>query len=678
MSNGPLSKGPLPKGLLRILTATLLLGAVTYVTCAQTSNRTVSDTSRVFNADPVVVTGQTSPTSASRSIHRVKVLDSTRIRGQQAVSLNNVLATEMNVRLAQDNILGTGMSLQGLGGQNVKILIDGIPVIGRVNGNIDLSQVLLSTAERIEIVEGPMSVRYGTDALGGVVNVVTKKSFSPAIRFNGESVGAYNVDAMLRTTLDAFTLTLDGGRNFFDGWSEDEDARKRSAQWKPREQYAAHAGVAWTDSVWTLQYDARFFHELILNRGEPRAPYGETAFDDRYITQRWTHAVSVGVNPFEGQHLDVIAAYSDYGRRKNSIVKNLVTLEEQLITEPGAQDTTSFTNAMLRATYGFGVARDAVPAAAVDATLGLDANLDNTHSGRIAGADASMQDVALFGELRYRPADWLTIQPALRAAWNSTYGAPITPSLNVLMRPASNWTLRASYARGFRAPSLRELHLYFVDINHDIVGNPDLLAERSNNLHASAQKTFSWESGVVGVEPSLFYNGVENLITLAQIDATKFTYVNVGEYTTAGIGLDVSLRMDALDARVGFLATGRSVASNPMSFGPEARASLQYTDEPLGLSWSAFYKFTGASPNIIASDDGTISEGRLAAYHMLDFSVGKRFLEDRLGITVGMKNVFNVRNVNSSGLSGGAHVSDGATSPVSYGRTVAVTIDLRK
>lgn len=660
------------KGLLLLFIATLLLGATTSVVCAQIRSN-ASDTARVYTSDPVVVTGQARPTAASASIHRVRVLDSTRLQAQQAVSLNNVLATEMNVRLAQDNILGTGMSLQGLGGQNVKILIDGVPVIGRVNGNIDLSQVLLNTAERIEIVEGPMSVQYGTDALGGVVNVVTKKTFAPAFRFYSESVGAYNVDAMVKGTYDNITLTLDGGRNFFDGWSADEAQRKRSAQWKPREQYAAHGSVAWTDSLWTLQYDARFFRELILNRGEPRAPYRETAFDDRYITARWTHSISMNVSPVPSQRLEVLAAYSDYGRRKNSVVKNLVTLQEQLVTEPGAQDTTSFTNAMLRATYAIGTQQTSD----VDGLVGLDVNLDDTRSGRIAGSDASMKDVAVFGELRYRPFSWLTIQPALRASWNSTYGAPITPSLNVLMRPQADWTFRASYARGFRAPSLREMHLYFVDINHDIVGNVNLRAERSHNMHASAQKTWSWVDAVVGVEPSAFYNDVENLITLAQIDETKFTYVNVGEYRTAGVGIDVSVQTESLDVRVGTLITGRGITSS-MSYSPEARSSVQWTDPWQALSWSAFYKFTGAAPNIIAADDGTISEGRLDAYHMLDMSVGSRFIDSHLGVTVGVKNVFDVRNVNSSGLGGGAHVSDGATSPVSYGRTFAITLDVRR
>merc|ERR1711965_356759 len=93
-----------------------------------------------------------------------------------AVTLKDVLVNQNNIRVAQDNVLGSSMSLQGMSGQNIKILIDGIPVIGRLNGNIDISQINLNTIERIEIIEGPLSVNYGTDALAGTINLISQKN----------------------------------------------------------------------------------------------------------------------------------------------------------------------------------------------------------------------------------------------------------------------------------------------------------------------------------------------------------------------------------------------------------------------------------------------------------------------------------------------------------------------
>ena len=134
-----------------------------------------------------VVTGEYEKTSTSNSVQKVRVLDQKRIQAQGAVNLKDLLSNELNVRISQDNILGAGLSLQGISGQNIKILIDGVPVVGRVNGNIDLTQLNLNNIERVEIIEGPMSVVYGTDALGGVINLISKKPAKASVSGNLQS-----------------------------------------------------------------------------------------------------------------------------------------------------------------------------------------------------------------------------------------------------------------------------------------------------------------------------------------------------------------------------------------------------------------------------------------------------------------------------------------------------------
>jgi len=106
---------------------------------------------------------------------KVKVIDIKRINSQGAYNLPSLLANELNVRINYDPMLGNSISLQGISGQNIKVMIDGVPVIGREGGNIDLTQINLSSVERIEMVEGPMGVNYGSDAMGGVINIITKK-----------------------------------------------------------------------------------------------------------------------------------------------------------------------------------------------------------------------------------------------------------------------------------------------------------------------------------------------------------------------------------------------------------------------------------------------------------------------------------------------------------------------
>jgi outer membrane receptor for ferrienterochelin and colicins len=112
-----------------------------------------------------VVTAQYEKTTKEKAVNKIRVISREKIDALAAVNLGDVLKNELNIRLSQDNILGSFMSLQGISGQNVKILIDGIPIIGRLSGNIDVSQINLNNIERIEIVEGPLSTIYGSDSL---------------------------------------------------------------------------------------------------------------------------------------------------------------------------------------------------------------------------------------------------------------------------------------------------------------------------------------------------------------------------------------------------------------------------------------------------------------------------------------------------------------------------------
>src|SRR5690606_15439239 len=152
----------------------------------------------VVSLNSFVVTGQYAENNPEKAVQKITIIDQEKINKMAAVNLTDVLENETNIRLSQDGVLGSSMSVQGMSGENVKILIDGLPVIGRLDGSIDISQINLNDVERIEIVEGPMSVNYGTNALAGVVNIITKKGGKDkaGIKLNTfyENIGTYNID----------------------------------------------------------------------------------------------------------------------------------------------------------------------------------------------------------------------------------------------------------------------------------------------------------------------------------------------------------------------------------------------------------------------------------------------------------------------------------------------------
>ena len=112
------------------------------------------------NIQEVVVTGQITEKNAEETVHKIRIISAKKLNSGLFTNLGQVLEKELNFRLSEDIFLGSSISLQGISGQNVKILIDDIPVIGRLDGNIDLSQISLNNIERIEVIEGPLSTLY--------------------------------------------------------------------------------------------------------------------------------------------------------------------------------------------------------------------------------------------------------------------------------------------------------------------------------------------------------------------------------------------------------------------------------------------------------------------------------------------------------------------------------------
>jgi outer membrane receptor for ferrienterochelin and colicins len=245
----------------------------------------------------VVVTAQYAPQRVDKSIYKVKVINSRQIEQKAANSLTDLLSSELNIRVQQDGSLGTSMSLQGLSGEHVKFLIDGVPVIGRMNGNIDISQLNLYNVDHIEVIEGPMSVVYGSNALAGVINIITKENKNT--RLSGyakgyvESVGVYNFDLGASYKVKDHVFSFSGGRNFFDGYSQNDSLRSMGISdaqdsWKPKRQYFLDGYYIYSRPKTKIKASSSWFDEKLLNRGNLIGPYYETAFDNYFITSRST------------------------------------------------------------------------------------------------------------------------------------------------------------------------------------------------------------------------------------------------------------------------------------------------------------------------------------------------------------------------------------------------------
>lgn len=635
----------------------------------------------------IVVTAQYSPNNPEKAVHKVKIIDRKKIEAQGAVTLKDVLTNETNIRISQDNVLGSSTSIQGLAGQNVKILIDGVPVIGRLGGNIDLSQINLNNIERIEIIEGPLSVEYGTNALAGTINLITKKSlkenYNLAINSYYETVGQYNWDGQLGWQKGKNTVTVTGGRNYFDGWSPTNPFiqfpqsvladSSRVNQWKPKEQYFGKIQYLRKINRLNLRLSSDYFQETITNKGMPRQPYQETAFDDFYNTWRFDNTLACNGKIGRTGNLNVLFAKNDYKRIKNTYYKDLTTLAEQLTENPSDQDTTLYNLLMSRGTYS--TSNDS---SKINFGIGYDINVESGTGARIIDKKQQIGDYALFGSVEYLPIKNLTIRPGLRYSYNTSYKAPLTPSFNLRYK-IKKYTIRTSYSKGFRSPSIKDLYFNFVDINHNIQGNPNLRAETSDNYSLSLVWQTLKKSRIYKVGTSMFYNDINDLITLAISDGNSYSYFNLDRYKTLGLQLNTEFSIEHFKISLGGTYTGRynslsnTANAKPYSYSPEIRSSALYEFKKWNLQLAAFYKYTGKVIGYYLDDENSVQESLLGDYHTLDLTMTKSFWKNKIKWTIGGKNLFDVQNIQSSGATG-SHSSNTGVVPMSWGRTMFTSL----
>ncbi|MBL7890232.1 MAG: TonB-dependent receptor, partial [Bacteroidia bacterium] len=540
-----------------------------------------------------------------------------------------------------------------------------------------------------------LSVNFGTDALGGTINIITKKNQVKTFSFSNsnyyESNGQYNLTGKIGFQKKNNMISLSGGRNYFDGWRTNDKPflieKKRIADslrhqdWKPKEQYFATLFYSHFFKKIKINYTGDYFYEKIINKGLPRAPYSETAFDDRYVTNRITNSINSTGNITKNIHINILVAHSNFNRIKNTYFRDLTNLNEILTENENDQDSSSFKNIMSRGTIS-----STIDSSKINAEIGYDLNHETATGLRIKNSKQQMGDYALFATAEYKPFSSVIIRPGVRAIYNTAYKAPIIPSLNIKLSPNSyankknSHAFRFSYARGYRAPSLKELYFFFVDINHNITGNENLKAEQSHNFNISY--TYNTTKGQTSIKNDviLFYNMIENMISLAQVSGTEYSYFNIDQFRTNGIQLQNEISFNHLKLTLGVGCIGRynqlqnTQAPEKFSYSPEAKFNIFYEWHKLQTTLALFYKYTGEMPGYAVDENNNIIRTTIDDYHMGDCSISKLFFNKKVAISIGAKNIFNIKNINGS-VTNGAHTGNSNSITIGMGRTYFLKLD---
>lgn len=662
----------------------------------------------VLGMEEVVVTGAFAPTTVTKSLYKVKKLDATTIEARGSVNLSDVLQTQLNMKTIQDDVLGTRVVLQGISGPNVKMLMDGVPLVNGSGGEFDLSQISMNNVERIEIVEGPLSVQYGTNALAGTINIITRdyrvnETFAMVNTYY-ESVGQYNADVALAQGWENLSISIGGSRNQFDGFSS---TGERKENWTPRTQYLANAKVKTTLKDLSLTGSYNQMWENSISHGNGSSAFNsrtnrlsEIASDNYNETVRINGALTLDGKLSQNQYVNLVNGVSKFEQGSQRFLQDVIADIKWLSSDPADHDTTSFTTWTFRGTYVHG---NTSVNEGIYITGGYEVNLNRASGGRINDeADGSIDDYGVFGAIEIPFGSKLKVQLAFRYTENSFYDTgdinflgmdlPILPSINLMYKPTGRIDARFSYGKGYRSPSVRELYYEFIDANHYIVGSTSLLPEVGNNFNASLTWRPMFGSVATIFTPSIFFSQIDNKIDLIQIlDRETLpenvpknvpvarVYENIPNFKSYGINLTSEIVWKSklrISPGFGVLARSGSEAGDQFYNSYEANLNTSYTLQN-NLTLNVFYKFNGRITEFAREEDGSIGVLTLEEYHTIDLSASKPLLEGKLLATLGAKNLFDVTDISLVGEgSKGLVLQTGREDfyPISWGRTLFIKI----
>lgn len=550
--------------------------------------------------DTVVVTGRRSAQLLEASTTAVEAIDRQTILASGAENAAEALEAHPGVVIGR-SFRGAGAEIRGFDANRVLVLVDGQRVAGRKDGQIDLSRYPAENIERIEVVKGAGSALYGSDALGGVINIITRKPDKGGVE--GDAHASFGN----RTTIDAGGMV--GGR-----W--DKATARLTAGYHRRDAYRLDPDSVATDGSAVSRFQGEANGDVQITDGisvEGRAGYTFTELDG--VESNAAGAVFDTRNRTETFDASLQPKFR-IGAGQLSLRGYLSMYRDQFIRDQrnsGRLDSSSETNERLYS----GVAQlDGEWFDDHFITVGVDALYEELESDRLSDGYADRGRVALFAQ-----DDWqilgepkLAVVPGVRMILDTQFGAHFVPKVAVRYDPVDFVVLRASYGHAFRAPSFRELLLEFENINagYVVVGEPSLQPERSRSYDLGATVQLP---GKVSLSTTLYRNDLRDMITVSLVDdpgvgTMRFSYVNLARAYTQGIesgvtvgpwyGVDVALTYVLMDTKD--LEEDRPIEGRAKHRGT---FQLRYRLDSIGLSMLARGSFNGTRL-FYPSEDETI------------------------------------------------------------------------
>ncbi len=548
----------------RICAPSLLLGSL-LLPCLGAATVHAADVADSLST--IVVTGTRSEKTLDETPVPTEVVDAKEIARTQARTLKDALENVPGLQLTEiHGKSGFTVAMQGMTSDQVLVLIDGLPISASTGSSIDVSQYLLTEVDHIEVVKGASSAQYGSSAMGGVINVITRRiapGLSAVATVDGGSYGAQNVDGALGSSHG--NVRVSGGNAHWrasvaadvldnKGFAVDPDAWSRQGDAIRREQYSGR--LEWLPtSAGHFWVDASTYRETDVQRYEYFAP-------PTYVPQRKTEDITRNRLTYGGQwrfdsgvKARLTGLAEDYDSRSQEYSNQVGTASRASTLRTEHVSLQFDLPAWKRQLWQFGgdLHRERLKQNA------------NGISELVGSAERTSQELFAQNDIIFN--DTWEMVLGLRGQEDSDFGTHFAPKIGLRanLPTAGGWrsVLRANFGQGYRVPNLKERYYLFDHsaLGYVVLGNPNLKPEASNSFQFGG--TTTWNERLT-LNANLFYNQVRDLI---QTDMENFTVVNgIAAYTYRNVAR----------ARTKGLETGFKWQASP------------------ALAWTGAYTFTDA------------------------------------------------------------------------------------
>lgn len=530
----------------------------------------------------VVVTGTRSPHLLKDVPVQTEVITQRDFQRTGATTVDEALSSTIGINVVED-LSGSGAIIRGIQGDRTLVLVDGQRAVGRVNGTIDLAQFDLSNVRKIETVKGTGSTLYGSDAMGGVINIITENV--PIDRVEGDFHSEYGTHSTTTQTgrlawgQKDVGFTLNGRYFHTDGFDLDKSTPHTNGQDNIDRLNLAGKARFRLSERWRLEANSRFMNETRTWIESEIWPGNLTiVYDDDETNHRYDNALSLDYLSGDKYSMQFRVYGSYYDHQWNKIEREY----------DAWVDTSKTEDIYLEASYS----SNYVIGDGHVATYGMDYYYQDLKSSELIDEKKADEAGDAYLQYEYSPLRSLTFLPGVRYETHSSFGDKVNPSLNVMFAPSEGFKLRGFVGYGFRAPSIKQQYFIFdhVAAGYIVYGGRVPLPENvvpeagitfkplkdETSLNSSISAEFSY--GSVGMHRiTYYYNHLEDLIDFIMIGSNAeywrgiYVYQNIERATTQGIEWESRIRLhDNIDFSFSYdylkslnLGTGEVLTNRP-------------------------------------------------------------------------------------------------------------------